>query len=166
MAAQQQQQEAVVSLRAPLVDAGHEFCRKCAYEHPSLALAASLVASDTVDQAARRDRREPRRWVVGHASDRPLISGLDQGVLYSVLAEVEGLVATYERAEDMGSKAPQQILDAPVVVHSSGPDSCKMGHTSTALCEANGYSPAISKARSSLATSRRKKLDTNSLAST
>ena len=82
-----------------------------------------------------------------------------------VLAQVEGAVAADERAEYLRSKAPQQILDAPVAAQISAPDSCRMGQTSTALCEAKGYSAAISKARSSLSTSSRKKLETNSFAS-
>lgn len=127
---------------------------------------SSVVATDPVDQPAGGNRGQPRPWLVGNASLRPLGGGFNQRVLDGVLAEVEGMVLADKRAKNLGSKAPQQILDAPAAAHNPGPDSCKIGHTSTALCAAKGYSAAIAKARSSPSTSSRKKLETNSLAST
>ena len=135
MTAHQEQDQAVVSVLAgSLFRRGHELRRGRTDHDPLRAPAPRVFAADSIDQAPGGHRGQPRPRVVRNASGRLLAGGFDQTVLDGVLAQIEGKVAADERAEDLGGKTPQLLLDALIATHLSGPDSCRMGQTSTAGC--------------------------------
>ena len=134
MAAQQQEDQRVITVGVA-VGPRHRahLCGGIPERDPVLPGAPSVLAADLVDQTARRHRDQPGPRVLRHALFGPRSRRRREGLLRRILAEVQGLVASEDGAQDLRRQLPQQVLDADRGAHRSAPGSWRIGQTSTAL---------------------------------
>ena len=87
---------------------------------PVLPGVPSVLAADLVDQTARRHVTSQARGFSGTPFSGHALAAGREGLLRRILAEVQGLVASEDGAQDLRRQLPQQVLDADRGAHRLG----------------------------------------------